>query len=213
MTTTTQNILIGLGAFAAGAFLFRSKSAVGNVREYPKLRSVEVTYSTGDIIATSMAAHLTDDDIFQYFRIGKVFNIGNGVNDKLARVTNVKILDSDAHMGTVMVDRNGFTSIEIKMPGMKKAAEWTIYPYKGGDDLILQNSTRIMQVNLRTGLTMLSKARSSGAYFHDLLSIRGATNVMMPTDSLIQLQKHLWDNEGKSGGGPVVSWDNKELFS
>ena len=54
------------------------------------LRSIKVTYSNGHIIETSMAAHLTDQDIKDYFKIGKVFNIGN-VSDDLQRVTNVEI--------------------------------------------------------------------------------------------------------------------------
>lgn len=59
---------------------------------YPKLRGVEVTYSNGDVIPTSMAGHLTDDDIRNYFRIGRTFNIGMGANDNLQKVVDVKIL-------------------------------------------------------------------------------------------------------------------------
>jgi hypothetical protein len=54
------------------------------------LRSVTVTYSNGHIITTSMAAHLTDQEIKDYFKIGKVFNIGC-IWDDLQTVKNVKI--------------------------------------------------------------------------------------------------------------------------
>ncbi len=60
-------------------------------KEYPKLRSVKITYSDGSVIETSMAANLTDSEIKQYFRIGRTFNIGN-VKDKLVQVKKVNIL-------------------------------------------------------------------------------------------------------------------------
>jgi hypothetical protein len=58
------------------------------------LREVEVTYSDGTKIETSMAAHLSDADIKNYFRVGKEFNIGSGEKDKMAKVQSVKILNS-----------------------------------------------------------------------------------------------------------------------
>lgn len=62
--------------------------------EHGKLRSVKVTYSNGETQGVSMAAHLTDDEILNYFKIGKVFNLGkNGVEDNLQKVTKVEILD------------------------------------------------------------------------------------------------------------------------
>jgi hypothetical protein len=56
-----------------------------------ELRSVTVKYDNGDIIDTDMAAHLTDDEIKDYYKIGKEFNIGNGGHDKMAKVTDVII--------------------------------------------------------------------------------------------------------------------------
>lgn len=49
MTTTTQNILIGLGAFAAGAFLFKSKdSGIGSVEDiqlrFPNYHVLKIKY-------------------------------------------------------------------------------------------------------------------------------------------------------------------------
>lgn len=59
-----------------------------------KLRAVKVTYSNGDTISTSMAAHLTDEEIIDYFAIGKEFNIGS-VGDNVQTVKNVDILKED----------------------------------------------------------------------------------------------------------------------
>lgn len=55
------------------------------------LRCVEVHYCNGDIITTSMNANLTDEEIKNYFRIGRQFNVGS-INDNLATVTKIIIL-------------------------------------------------------------------------------------------------------------------------
>lgn len=92
MKTTT--IILPLAAFAAGALLAKSKSnsAVGSMNEYPKLRAVRVIYDNGNVIETSMAAHLTDEEILNYFRIGRKFNVGSSERDVIASVTDVEIL-------------------------------------------------------------------------------------------------------------------------
>jgi len=46
-----------------------------------ELRSVTVEYSDGTKVNTSMAAHLTDAEIKDYFRIGRKFNLGNAPVD------------------------------------------------------------------------------------------------------------------------------------
>lgn len=56
-----------------------------------ELRSIKVMYSNGDTICTSMAAHLTDEEMLNYFAIGKVFNIGN-VRDNLQTVVDRQII-------------------------------------------------------------------------------------------------------------------------
>lgn len=55
------------------------------------LRSIKVTYSDGNEITTSMASHLTDDDMLNYFSIGKWFNIGR-ISDNMQQVVKRKIL-------------------------------------------------------------------------------------------------------------------------
>jgi ribosomal protein L37AE/L43A len=55
------------------------------------LRGVEVTYADGTVIPTSMAAHLSDEDINNYFTPGKLFNIGN-VEDNMQAVQSVNII-------------------------------------------------------------------------------------------------------------------------
>jgi hypothetical protein len=55
------------------------------------LREVRVTYSNNEVIETSVNGKLTDNEIKEYFKIGKVFNIGLS-DDKLVSVVEVEIL-------------------------------------------------------------------------------------------------------------------------
>ena len=55
------------------------------------LREVRVTFEDGHVIETSMSAHLTDEQIKEYYKIGRVFNVGS-VGDNLQKVYEVEIL-------------------------------------------------------------------------------------------------------------------------
>jgi len=55
------------------------------------MRAIKVTYSNGDTICTSMAKSLTDDEMLNYFSIGKWVNLGS-VGDNMQQVTNRQIL-------------------------------------------------------------------------------------------------------------------------
>lgn len=54
------------------------------------LRSAKITYSDGTVINTSLAGHLTNKEIKEYFKVGKSFNIGS-VNDNMQTVVNCEI--------------------------------------------------------------------------------------------------------------------------
>ena len=58
------------------------------------LRVVKVNYANGDSITTSMAANLSDDEIRDYYKVGKKFNIGNGEKDNLQAVKSIDILEN-----------------------------------------------------------------------------------------------------------------------
>lgn len=57
-----------------------------------KLCCVKVRFSDDSELITSMAAHLTDEKIKAYFQPGRVFNVGSGENDKMAKVTHIEII-------------------------------------------------------------------------------------------------------------------------
>ena len=56
------------------------------------LREVEVRFTNGNKLVTSMAAHLTDQEIKAYYKVGRTFNVGASANDRLTKVKSVKIL-------------------------------------------------------------------------------------------------------------------------
>lgn len=103
--------------------------------------------------------------------------------------------------------------VSIQFSGMRKPQRFILYPYDGGETLLIQSDTRIGRVTLRTGKTLLSAPRQGGAYgVH--LSMPSAKVVDMPAEALTEIQGYLWHNEGKEGNiGGVITYEVKELFS
>ena len=63
------------------------------------LRGIKVTYADGSVISTSMAAHLTDAEMLNYFRVGAKFNLGynsiTGEEDNMQTVVKAEILPDE----------------------------------------------------------------------------------------------------------------------
>lgn len=55
------------------------------------MKTVKITFSNDDTITTNMNPKLTDKEIKDYYKIGRIFNIGN-VEDNLQKVIKVEIL-------------------------------------------------------------------------------------------------------------------------
>lgn len=87
---------------------YMAPKEMGEIKEYPQdlivqginenleedknnLKGVEVTYEDGTVIPTSIAANLSDEDIHNYFKVGRMFNIGN-VEDNMQAVKSVNII-------------------------------------------------------------------------------------------------------------------------
>lgn len=60
-----------------------------------KFKGVKVTYSNGDHITTSVNPNVTDEEIKQYFKVGRKANIGNGEHDKIVTIKSVEILPEE----------------------------------------------------------------------------------------------------------------------
>lgn len=85
--------LLTIGLLAIGGFMLfkndiKSAFGIGSV----SFRVVKVYFDNGDTITTSMNPNLTDQEILNYYRIGKYFNLGSGSNDLMTAVIKVDIL-------------------------------------------------------------------------------------------------------------------------
>lgn len=71
-------------------------SPLAGIATRNNLRLVKVYFEgddgSTDSILTEMAAHLTDDDIYNYYRTGRYFNLGSGQYDNMMQVKSVTIL-------------------------------------------------------------------------------------------------------------------------
>lgn len=89
------------------------------------MKSAKITYSNGDVITTSING--TDENIKKYFKVGKIFNIGN-VTDNLQSVVKCEIIDSQISeteedlTGRINTERNKFENFKASLPLKKRHA-------------------------------------------------------------------------------------------
>jgi hypothetical protein len=100
----------------------------------------------------------------------------------------------------------------FKAGNMKKEQEFTLYPYSGGDYIILQSDKRFARVNLRTGEGTMN---AKGCNYANSISLQlNPLKFQLPADTKTAIQEFLWNNEGKDGNiKGVIFYENKELFS
>ena len=109
-------------------------------------------------------------------------------------------------------DRNGFLSINLKLANMRSEQNFTIYPYTGGDNIMLQSDKRFAILDIRKGIGKINpKNQQNGAYSVHLAF--SSIPFEVSEEVKIAFQKYFWENEGKMGGGPIVKWNNEELFN
>jgi len=100
----------------------------------------------------------------------------------------------------------------FKVANMKKAQDFTLYPYTGGDYIYLQSDKRFSRFNLRTGGGVINATNRN--YANSIHLQMEPIKCQLPEDIKIQIQSFLWHNDGKDGRlGNVLSWENKPLFS
>jgi hypothetical protein len=79
--------------------------------------------------------------------------------------------------------------ITAKIGNMRKAQEFVVYPLSKGETtpttVTIQSDTRIAVFETATGRGMLSKAKSSGAYFMHLSAALGATPFVAGPDLVL----------------------------
>jgi hypothetical protein len=100
-------------------------------------------------------------------------------------------------------------SVTCKLGNMRKAVEWTVYPRPTNvgpeySTVTIQSDSRICQFDTKTRKGMLSKHRSSGAYFMHLSSFLGATEVEIPQELVDQLVEEIPQPGTKIGSNVYV---------
>ena len=85
--------------------------------------------------------------------------------------------------------------LDLKVANMRKPQEFLLYPYKGGDEIILQSNKRIIRLNLRTGKAVINQKNRENCGFPDL--VMNPFTFEFPKNELTEIKKHLWENEGK----------------
>ena len=102
--------------------------------------------------------------------------------------------------------------IEMKVANMRKAQSFILYPYSGGDFILLQSDGRFARVNLRTGEGIIDSKNHN--YPNSITLAMSNVPFTLPEDIKTDLQAYLWHNGGKDGNiSNVCSFENKELFS
>lgn len=102
--------------------------------------------------------------------------------------------------------------ITMKVANMRKPQSFILYPYSGGDDIILQSDGRFARVNLRTGEGVIDSKNHN--YPNSITLAMSSLKFQLPEDVKLDLQSYLWHNNGKDGNvSGVVHFENKQLFS
>lgn len=106
----------------------------------------------------------------------------------------------------------GTVSFDAKFRGLRKFADFIVYPIKAGDEpgrIVIQSDTRIGFIEVADGRVLLSKPHASGAYFHHLSGAR-YVDKLSPED-LLMLKAHIFATAhgaaGKAENG-IVQTDN-----
>jgi len=104
----------------------------------------------------------------------------------------------------------GTCDIIMKIPGMRKPQEFTVYPMQKGDTKIkIQSSTRIGLLDMTTGEGKMSQSHQSGAYFHHL-SLDKLTLFNLEKMDFESLKLQIFSTGGKLVGGDLGLSVNNE---
>jgi hypothetical protein len=101
----------------------------------------------------------------------------------------------------------------FKVANMRKEQDFILYPYSGGDEIVLQSNQRIARVNLRTGEGIINSKNKNYSCFADL--VLNPLKMNLPEHIKTSIQSRLWHNNGKTesvAGGAVII-EHKPLFS
>lgn len=102
----------------------------------------------------------------------------------------------------------GTLSIDMKLKGMRKAQEFTLYPInKDTTELMIQSDTRIAKINL-DGKGLVSKSHSNGAY-----GIHLAIDVLTPFEFSQKDWQQIVEYIGLTESNEAGKKENRFIFS
>jgi hypothetical protein len=102
--------------------------------------------------------------------------------------------------------------ISMKVANMRNGQDFILYPYSGGDEILLQSKKRFARVNLRTGEGIINGKNEN--YPNSIKLAMSPVKFTLPEEVKTEIQGYLWHNNGKDGNDfGVISYENKPLFS
>ena len=100
----------------------------------------------------------------------------------------------------------------FKVANMAKEQGFSLYPYDGGDTIMLQSDKRFARVNLRTGEGIINGNNKN--YANSITLLMNPVKFILPESIKIEIQSFLWNNNGKEGNiQNVIFFENKPLFT
>lgn len=94
--------------------------------------------------------------------------------------------------GTFIIGQDRFKDVTCKLGNMRKAQEFTLYPYtKGETTIVIQADNRIARVDLVSGKALLSNGKGGHQGTVKLLPQLGATLVDVPADILASIKAQI----------------------
>jgi hypothetical protein len=79
---------------------------------------------------------------------------------------------------------------------MRKDVDWTVYPYKAGQNAVIQSDGRIASVNLDTGKGLLSDGKGGHQGSFKLNPVFGAVLVEVPAALIDQIRQVIGGDAG-----------------
>jgi hypothetical protein len=111
-----------------------------------------------------------------------------------------------------VIKKGSFASIDLKVANMRQEQNFTIYPYKGGDEIQIQSRKRIARINLKTGKGVINTKNEQGGAYGYHIQMQAVLTFQLDQESITSLQEFLWNNPGTQGT-TCLKWNNEELFS
>ena len=100
----------------------------------------------------------------------------------------------------------------MKVANMKKEQDFTLYPYDGGDTILLQSDKRFARVNLKTGEGFINSTNKN--YANSIALAMSPLPFTLPKEIKLRIQEHLWNKSGtQEEFGGALQYENKTLFS